>query len=110
MVLEAGEKVHVIQRRLHKDDTRSHFVGVVDAFEKNLARISGYLYTIDANLNQFVKRDKLRVRVISVSANSVIVNVIPQTVEIEKIYYEYRIKGNTIVTDGVNWSLDVSHN
>ncbi len=109
MILKPGEKIHVIHRRFYEDDTRRQFVGTVEIMDGNLARVSGYLFTIDSNLNQFVRGDAIRTRIIPLSSGSVIVNVIPDDVDIENVRYEYRNRGNTVVTDGSEWALEISH-
>lgn len=40
-VLEAGERVHIVERRFFVDDVRRHFVGVVKAYDENSLRIIG---------------------------------------------------------------------
>ena len=40
---------------------------------------------------------------------SLIVNVLPQEVNIEKIEYKYDVGGVIRVTDGSDWYLDLSH-
>ena len=109
MILKPGEKLHVIHRQLHENDARRHFIGAVEECEGALARVKGYLFAMDAKLNQFVKRDTLRTRVIPLDSGSVIVNVLPEQVQIEKITYKYRPAGDVLVTDGGEWHLDVTH-
>ena len=109
LLLESGEKIHVIHRQLFEGDTRRHFVGTIEGCEEGVARATGFLFAMDTNLNQFIKRDTPRTRIISLSCGSVIVNVLPKDVQIDKITYNYHAGGDTIVTDGGNWHLDISH-
>jgi hypothetical protein len=41
VVLEEGEKVHVIARRFFEDDLRRHFVGEVQAVTESAVRLEG---------------------------------------------------------------------
>lgn len=109
MILKIGEKIHVIHRQFFSDDARRHFVGEVRAFEGALVRVKGYLFAMDKASNQFVKRDTLRTRIISLDSEGVIVNVLPDQVQIENITYEYRSIGDLLVTDGSDWHLDITH-
>ena len=109
MILKPGEKVHVIHRQLYESDARRHFVGIVEACEGSLARVKGYLFATDMKSNQFVKRDSLRTRLIPLDAAGVIVNVLPEQVNVEKITYKYRGPGDILVTDGSEWHLDLTH-
>jgi hypothetical protein len=108
-ILKSGERVHVIHRQLYEGDARRHFVGVVDACEGTLARVVGYLFSVEARRNQFVKRDGLRTRVISLDAASVIVNVLPPEVDVERVTYTYKSTTEFVVSDGSGWHLDLSH-
>lgn len=109
MILKPGEKIHVIHRQLYEGDARRHFIGTVEACDGALARVKGYLFAMDAKLNQFVKRDTLRTRVISLDCGSMIINVLPEQVQVDKITYKYRPAGDILVSDGSDWHLDLSH-
>ena len=109
MILSPGEKIHVIHRQFYEGDTRRHFVGTVEACDGALARVRGYLFAMDAKSNQFVKRETLRTRIIALDCSSVIVNVLPEQVQIDKVSYHYRSGGDILVTDGGDWHLDITH-
>ena len=108
-ILKSGEKVHVIHRQLYGGDARRHFVGTVDACEGALARVVGYLFSVEARRNQFVKREGLRTRVIPLDTGSVIVNVLPADVDVDKVTYTYKSPQEFVVSDGGRWHLDLSH-
>ena len=109
MILKPGEKIHVIHRQLYEGDARRHFIGTVEACDGTLARVKGYLFAMDMKLNQFVKRDTLRTRIIPLDCGSLIVNVLPELVQIDKVSYKYRPAGDILVTDGGEWHLDITH-
>lgn len=109
MIIEPGTKVHIIHRQFYEGDARRHFVGSVEKCEGALALVKGYIFAIDTKLNQFTKRDALRTRVIPLDSGDVIVNVLPADVHIEKITYKYRPGGDTLVSDGSDWHLDLTH-
>jgi hypothetical protein len=109
MIINSGEKVHIIHRQLFEGDARRHFVGVVETCEFTLARVTGYLFAVDTKTNQFVRRDSLRTRVVPLDSSGVIVNILPEHVKIEKITYKYRPAGDILVTDGGDWHLDLTH-
>jgi hypothetical protein len=82
-------------------------VGEVESYEHGIARASGYVFVVDdLNKHVFVKRPDLRTKIVPISSGDVIVNVIPETVDLERVAYE--IKDRSLrVTDGSKWSLDV---
>jgi hypothetical protein len=107
MILNPGEKVHVIHRRIYEKDHHRHFIGVVEAYDLGVARITGHVYTVDAVKFSFVKRPELRTRLVSVVSGDVLINIIPPAVNLDKITYKQERKA-VRVTDGSDWHLDLS--
>lgn len=107
MILRCGEKVHVIHRRLYDKDQHRHFIGTVEAYEAGVARVVGYVYTVDTVKFQYIRRPELRTRIISIVAGGLLINVIPPSVNLDKIIYKQEKKG-VRVTDGSDWHLDLS--
>jgi hypothetical protein len=106
-LLSPGEKIHVMHRRRFEKDVRRHFVGQVEAYEQGIARTSGYVFVIDdLSKHLFIKRPDRRTKLVPVASGDVIVNVIPEDVDLESVVYE--LKGRMLsVTDGSRWSMDV---
>jgi len=108
MIINVGEYVHIIHRQLFPSDGRRHFVGIVEGHEGALIRVKGYLFAMDSSNSQFVRREELRTRVVSVN-DAVIVNILPAHVKIDQITYTHRPNGDVHVTDGTDWHLDITH-
>jgi hypothetical protein len=106
MILQKGEKVHVIHRRHYEKDRHRHFIGVVDEYQDGVARVTGHVYTVDTGKFSFFKREEIRTRLVSVISGDVLVNIIPARVQLEKIVYKQEKKA-VRVTDG-DWYLDLS--
>ncbi len=106
-ILKNGEKIHVIHRRRFEKDIRRHFVGTVEAFAVGIVRASGYVFVIDdLNKHLFVKRPDRRTKLIPLTSGDVIVNVLPDAVDIEHV--TYRLDDRILwVTDGNGWKMDV---
>jgi hypothetical protein len=107
MILKPGEKVHVIHRRHYEKDHHRHFVGVVDTYDSGIARVTGHVYTVDPVKFTFIKRVDRRTRLVSIVSGDVLVNIIPPSVNLEKITYKQERKA-VRVTDGSDWHLDLS--
>ena len=107
MVLKTGEKVHVIHRRYFEREPHRHFAGVVEAYEAGIARVTGYVFTVDPVKFSFFRRPDKRTRILALSSGDLLINVLPTTVNIENIVY--KLEKKTIrVTDGSSWHLDIS--
>lgn len=107
LLLNPGEKIHVIHRRYFEKDVRRHFVGQVEAFADGVARASGYVFVIDdLNKHLFVRRPDRRIKLIPITTGDVLVNVIPDSVDLAQVRYE--LGDRTLrVTDGSTWIMDV---
>ncbi|MES2981371.1 MAG: hypothetical protein V4727_03575 [Verrucomicrobiota bacterium] len=107
MILNPGEKLHVIQRRHFENEAHRHFVGVVEAYEGGIARVIGHVFTVDRTRLVFFKRPEVRTRLISIVSAELLINIIPDAVNLDAI--EYKQMGKELrVTDGSSWHLDIS--
>lgn len=106
-ILKPGEQVLVIHRRRFDKDIRRHFVGTVEAYQDGIARASEYVFVIDdLNKHLFIKRPDRRTKLIPIASGDVIVNVIPDLVDIEAV--RYVLADRTLWgTDGHGWKMDV---
>lgn len=108
MLIDVGEKVHVIERRLFETDVRRHFCGEVERCESAGMRVRGYVFTFDSSLSQYVRSDGERVRVVPLSTSGFIVNVIPTDTQLDKVEYVFTEEGRLVVTDRGPFSLDIN--
>ena len=108
MILNSGEYIHIIHRQLFPSDAQRHFVGTVESHEEPLVRVKGYLFAMDSTHSQFVRREQLRTRVVSLN-DAVIVNILPAHVKIDQITYTHRPNGDIHVSHGTEWPLDITH-
>jgi hypothetical protein len=108
VIVQPGQKIHVITRRLFDGDLRRHFVGQVEEAIESSVRVRGYAFIFDEGVNEFRRRDDERVRIFSLSDPGLIVNILPADAEVEEIRYEIDGHGNRMVTDGITFSLNVS--
>jgi hypothetical protein len=108
MILEKGDKLHIITRRLFEGDLRRHFVGEVEEVSGALVRVAGYAFILDPWASQFVRKPERRVRILSLLDAGHIVNVIPQEVVVEKVRYRTTPENALVVTDGASFSMDIN--
>ena len=60
-------------------------MGEVESYEHGIARASGYVFVVDdLNKHMFVKRPDRRTKLIPISSGDVIVNVIPESADVEQ--------------------------
>ena len=58
MVVEPGEKLFIVTRRLFENDLRRHFVGEVKAVTERTVRLEGYPFVMDTSTGEFVKKER----------------------------------------------------
>jgi len=107
MILQKGEKIHVIHRRHFDKEPHRHFLGVVDAYEDGLARVTGHIFTVDPTKFIFFRREEMRTRIVALHSGEALVNIIPPSVDLEKVVYTQE-KKSLRVTDGSDWHMDIS--
>ena len=107
MILQKGEKIHVIHRRHLEQEPHRHFLGIVDAYENGLARVTGHIFAVDSANYVFFRRPELRTRILSLHSGDLLVNILPPTVDLEKVVY-HQEKKSLRVTDNNGWHMDIS--
>ncbi len=107
MILEPGDKIHVITRRAFDGDIRRHFVGEVSSAGETTARAEGYAFVFNLSRNEFARRPELRERLVALSDARNLIHVLPPDVELAQL--EYRTEANRLyLTDGKQFRLDVN--
>ena len=108
MIIEIGNKVHVIYRALYESSNRRHFVGEITACEGVVARVEGYVFVMDVNSRMFLKKPERRVTIIDLAESGYIVNMVPQNVDVDAVEYRYLTNVGLVATDGQDFSLDIN--
>jgi hypothetical protein len=105
-VVQSGDKLHIITRRLFEGDLRRHFVGEVVGASDDLVELRGYTFVFNPGTNEYQKRPELRKRILSLADSGHIVNRIPRDASIDSL--EYRtVDHRLVVTDKKGFSLDI---
>ncbi len=106
-ILSPGEKIHLIHRRHSENEPHRHFVGVVNAYDHGMLRVTGHVFTVDAMTLMFFRRPEIRTRIVAAASGEVLINVLPASVQLDKVVYKVEANGMR-VTDGTEWHLDIS--
>lgn len=106
-LLEAGEKLHIMARRAFKEDLRRHFAGTVVALNGLLARVEGYVFVLNTQVEEYRRRPEFRTRILGLTDANLIINVLPPHVDLDRLRYEL-VEGRLYVTDGLKFRFDVN--
>jgi len=108
MLIEKGEKLHLIARRRFDTDLRRHFIGEVLEAGETAVRARGFVFVLDRNTNQYIKRPGERVRIISLVDAGNIINLLPAEADLAQAEYSQSYERRLIIGDGKTFSLDVN--
>jgi hypothetical protein len=106
VVVDKGDKLHIIVRRNFEGDLRRHFVGEVEEVSGTLVRLAGYAFIHDPWANEFLRKPECRVRILSLADAGLVVNVLPRDVVVEKVRYRTTVENRLVVSDGSAFALD----
>ena len=107
MVLEQGERLHIIERRYFSDDLRRHFVGEILDCTEWVVCLKGYAWVFDAMTGQFVRKPERRERIFSLF-DRLTINVIPPQVDLDAVKYVIDPHRGLVVTDGKLFFLEIT--
>ena len=108
MIIKPGDKIHVMTRRSFDNDIRRHFIGKVTQASDVAVLVCGYVFVYEQVKSQYVRRPGHRYRVIAIADSGNIINVLPETVNIDKIIYTISEEKRLVVTDGISFNLDIN--
>jgi hypothetical protein len=107
MIVEIGEKVHIIERRNFENEVRRHFIGEVTRVSERAIRLLGYLWAFDRTKGEYVRKTDVRERVIYPGERHLI-NVLPPDADLAKCRYITDAKRGLGVTDGSSFFLEIT--
>ena len=107
MILDIGEKIHIIEKRRFAEDVRRHFVGEVTRCSDSAFRITGYAWIFDKLRSTYIRQLEMRERVISFEGD-LIINVLPQDVNISQVKYTRDPNLGLMVVDGQRILLEIT--
>ncbi len=108
MVLQKGEKIHIIIRRRFEDDLRRHFIGEVLEVDGILVRTEGYVFVFDTVINQYIRRKDKRIRIVGLADSGNIINVLPANADLKNTKYVENKEQRLVVTDEKTFELDIN--
>ena len=76
MIIEQGNKVHVIYRALFENSSRRHFLGEVQEAEGSVCRLEGFVFIYDQKSTMFLRREEKRITIIDLAESGYVVNII----------------------------------
>ena len=107
-MLEQGEKVLIVHRRMFEKDTPRFFIGEVQAYEQGIIKVQGYTFVKDMFSGNMSKKSDLRTKVMSIVSGTLIVYQLPVVVLLDSVNFSRDQDGGLVLTDGGGFSMDMS--
>lgn len=108
MIIEIGEKLHIMYRTLYENSTRRHFLGEVQAAEGTACRLEGFVFIYDKKSTDFIRKPEKRVTIIDLSESGYVVNIIDKEVNLDDVSYKYARGDGLVATDNKSFSLSIN--
>lgn len=108
MILEPGNHILVVHRRLFEKDRGRFFVGAVEAYEQGIVKTHGYTWVLDTFHGTIVKKEDSRTKIFSLSAGTLIIYVLPDSTDLRLLKIDYDREGRIKISDGKELNLDLS--
>lgn len=107
-MLDNGDKVLVIARRIYDGDRMRHFVGEVQESSGAVMKVSGYAFVQDNFTSEIVRRDDVRTRIFSLIDALNIIMILPKEIVVENIRFEINNRNQRVVTDQESFNMNLS--
>lgn len=108
MLIEPGSKLLIVHRRLYDRDRARFFVGVVEAYQDGLARVTGHTWAQDAFHESFVKKEDARCKIIPLTSGALIVYLLPNTLNLARVEFHADPQGRLWLRDGEGLGMDLT--
>lgn len=108
MIIEAGDKLHIVYRALFDKSNRRHFVGEVTSADGGFCKLKGYFFVYDEKKTEFVKKRDIRTIVTDLGQSGLLATVIDSNVVLGDVRYKYIAEIGLVATDGKDFALDVN--
>ena len=105
-LLDAGEKVLVVERRAFDGDVRRHFVGEVEYATDATCRATGYTFVCNPGTGNFDRREPARTRLLPLADANLVLYVLPREIDLRAIRYEGSVGTRLSVRAG-DWVLSL---
>lgn len=109
MIIGPGDKLLITHRRLYETDQPRFFVGVVDAYESGVVRLSGYSWAREPLRGELRRKDDLRTKIIGIASPALICYQLPRAVELTRLELKHGAQTHQIVlTDNAGFCMDLT--
>jgi hypothetical protein len=106
-MLEPGDNLLVVHRRLFETDQSRFFVGRVEAYQDGIVRVRGYSFARDSMDGNVCRKNQSHTKLYAIGSGTLLTYVIGSEVNVDQVKLEAR-EGGLCLTDGREFSMNIS--
>jgi hypothetical protein len=107
MILNPGDNLLIVHRRLFERDQSRFFIGVVEAYQDGMARVSGYSFARDNRGENFCRKPERYTKLVAIASGTLMTYLVPAELAIDRVRMESKDAG-LCLTDGASFSMNIS--
>ena len=107
MILKPGDKVLIVHRRLFESDRGRFFLGTIEEYEDGVASVTGYTIVRESLDGQYLRKDDLRTKIVSMASGTFIVYRLASEFAVEQAQIEPR-DNRLMLLDGRGFEMNLS--
>lgn len=107
MLLNCGDKVLAVHRRLFEGDQSRYYLGEIVAYENGIAKVEGYSWTMEKMHCRIMRKSGLSTKLLALASGTLIVYQLPDGVDPATV--EFSTQGSQILlVHGEDTILDLT--
>lgn len=107
-ILETGDKLLIVHRRLYPSDLPRYFAGTVDAFADGLAVVTGYTWEREQFAGRFRKKEDVRRKIVPIASGTVLAYLLPRETDVGNLVVENLGRDTIWLTDRAHFRMDLT--
>jgi hypothetical protein len=107
-ILENGDKVLIVHRRLYPSDMPRFFAGTVETFADGLALVAGYTWEREQFAGKFRRKDDMRKKIVPIASGTVLAYLLPRQTEVDRLVIETLGRDTVWLTDRGAFRMDLT--
>ena len=107
MILEVGNKLLLVHRRLFKEDLVRFFVGTVDYYQAGITKITGYSFARNPVTGEVRRKDDARTKLVALTSGTFLAYQLPTELQVDKVQFHLESDERLIIRES-EWEMDLS--
>ncbi len=106
-LIEPGDRLLAVHRRLFEHDDNRLFVGEVESAEAGVIRVTGYSFVRDTLTGTVRRKSDARTKLLSLTSGTLIVYVLPPALQLDQVQIESE-EAEMWLSDGNGFQMNLS--